>query len=261
MTGLSAALSFLTVLPGKLIPGKLIPGGKSISCSSLVWFPVVGVVIGLILGAIWYGTDLIWPPGVAAAIVVGADLVLTGMLHMDGLVDSADGLIPPLSKDRRLEIMSDPHAGAFGMIAVIAILLIRFSTLMELAPSVLLLSGLWAMSRGYAATVINVLPYAREGGIVSLFDRHDHTVIEADHLDIRRLGIKIIPAATGLCIALVTIMYWHPIAGLAVLVASTAVFCGVMLFGWSKIDGFTGDVIGAAIVLSETVGLLIAAIR
>ena len=53
MTGLSAALSFLTVLPGKLIPGKLIPGGKSISCSSLVWFPVVGVVIGLILGAIW----------------------------------------------------------------------------------------------------------------------------------------------------------------------------------------------------------------
>ncbi len=256
MTGLVAAVSFLTVLPGNILPGQ-----KGISYSSLVWFPVVGIAIGLILGAIWYGTHLIWPPGVAAAIVVGADLVLTGMLHMDGLVDSADGLLPPLPKERRLEVMSDPHAGAFGMIAVLAVLMIRFSTLMELAPSVLLLGGLWAMSRGYAATVVNLLPYARETGIASLFNRHDHTVVEAAHLDLRHMGIKIIPAVIGLCIALLTIMYWHPIAGLAVIITSSAVFSGVMLFGWSRIDGFTGDVIGAAIVLSETAGLLIATIR
>ncbi len=187
--------------------------------------------------------------------------MLTGMLHMDGLVDSADGLLPPLPKERRLEVMSDPHAGAFGMIAVLAVLMIRFSTLMELAPSVLLLGGLWAMSRGYAATVVNILPYAREAGIASLFNRHDHAVVEADHLDLRHMSIKIIPAVIGLCIALLTVMYWHPIAGLAVVITSTAVFGGVMLFGWSRIDGFTGDVVGAAIVLSETAGLLIAAIR
>ena len=261
MTGLSAALLFLTVLPDKLIPRKLAPDGRSVSYSSLVWFPLVGIVIGLILGAVWYGTNLVWPPGVAAAIVVGADLVFTGMLHMDGLVDSADGLIPPLSKERRLEVMSDPHAGAFGLITVLAVLLIRFSTLMEIAPSVLLLIGLWAMSRGYAATVINILPYARESGIVSLFNRHDHTVLETDRLDVRRLSIKMIPGVIGLCVALATVMYWHPIAGLAVVITSTAVFCGVMLFGWERVDGVTGDVIGAAIVLSEAAGLLIAAIR
>ncbi|MDQ4089145.1 MAG: adenosylcobinamide-GDP ribazoletransferase, partial [Actinomycetota bacterium] len=75
------ALSFLTPLGGPVAP----------SPAALPWFPVVGAVLGLTLGGVWWLADRLWVAPVAAAVVVAADLALTGMLHFDGLVDSADG--------------------------------------------------------------------------------------------------------------------------------------------------------------------------
>ena len=66
--------------------------------------------------------------------MVVADLGLTGLLHFDGLIDSADGLLPPLTQARRLEVMADPHAGAFGVAAAAAVLLVRWASLATLRP-------------------------------------------------------------------------------------------------------------------------------
>ncbi len=75
------ALAFLTVFGGAAGPEP----------ATLAWFPLAGAVIGLVLGAVWWEADRIWTPTVAAAVVVAADLVVTGLLHVDGLADTADG--------------------------------------------------------------------------------------------------------------------------------------------------------------------------
>src|SRR4051812_17036191 len=97
-----AAISFLTPLGG----------ARSPSPSAWRWFPLVGAGLGGLLGAGWWAADRLWPRPVAAALVVAADLALTGLLHIDGLVDSADGLLPHLDRDRRLAVMSEPDVGA-----------------------------------------------------------------------------------------------------------------------------------------------------
>src|SRR5205085_224245 len=82
---------------------------------TLAWFPVVGALIGTVLGGVWWGAERLWPVPVAAALVVAADLALTGMLHFDGLMDSADGLLPHLTRDRRLDVMPQPDVGALAV--------------------------------------------------------------------------------------------------------------------------------------------------
>jgi len=91
-----AALAFLTPIGGAADPT---PG-------AVAWFPVVGAGLGGLLGYLWWLTEHIWPVGVAAALVLTADLALTGLLHFDGLVDSADGLLPHLTRVRRLDVMA-----------------------------------------------------------------------------------------------------------------------------------------------------------
>ena len=155
-----SALSFLTVVGRPAPPG---PG-------TLDWFPVGGAGLGAALGGIWWAAGRAWPAGVAAALVVVADLGLTGLLHLDGLVDSADGLLPPMDRARRLEVMAAPDAGAFGVGAAGAALILRWAALAALRPGVWLLAGLWCLSRTAMATVARTRRYARpEGGLATLF--------------------------------------------------------------------------------------------
>jgi adenosylcobinamide-GDP ribazoletransferase len=228
------ALAFLTP-----VGGARAPSGKAFS-----WFPAAGLVIGGVLGLVWWGAGRIWPPGVAAAVVVAADLALTGMLHVDGLVDSADGLLPHLPVERRLEVMAAPDVGAFGIAVAGAVLLLRWSSFAALAPSVALMAGLWCLSRAAMAVIALILPYARrhEGGLATAF--------------IGGSG-PIRPAAIGggaVAVAIVLCGVWPAVAAVAAAVL-------VALFGYRRIGGFTGDVLGAAGVVAETVGLLVAAAR
>src|SRR5204862_4098680 len=131
------ALAFLTPLGGPAAP----------SPRALAWFPAVGAALGLALGGAWWVAARVWPPAAAAAVVVAADLALTGMLHLDGLVDSADGLLPHLPRDRRLAVMAAPDVGAFGIAIAAAVLLLRWSSFASRPPSVLLVAGLWCVSR------------------------------------------------------------------------------------------------------------------
>src|ERR1700722_16711392 len=124
-----------------------IGGAREPSPRALAWFPVVGAFVGALLGVIWWASSRAWPVGLAAAIVVAADLAVTGMLHFDGLLDRADGLLPHMSHDRRLQVMRDPSVGAFGVAAGAVVLLLRWSALAATRPSVVLLIGIWAVSR------------------------------------------------------------------------------------------------------------------
>jgi adenosylcobinamide-GDP ribazoletransferase len=232
------ALSFLTPLGGASRP----------SGSALLWFPLVGAGLGLALGGIWWAAAQAWTAPVAAAVVVAADLGLTGLLHLDGLADSADGLLGHLPRDRRPAVMAEPGVGAFGVGVVGAVLLLRFAALDALQPSWLLLGGLWCASRTWMAVAARAVPYARpDGGLASAF------------LD--GPGRPVVVAALGLAGSSALIVAWRPAAGAASLAAAIVAGAGVIGLGWRRLGGFTGDVLGASGLVGETVGLLVAAAR
>jgi adenosylcobinamide-GDP ribazoletransferase len=238
MTAVRRALSFLTPLGGASRP----------SGSALLWFPFLGAALGLALGGIWWAATRAWSAPVAAAVVVAADLGLTGLLHLDGLADSADGLLPHLSRERRLAVMAEPAVGAFGVGVVGVVLLLRFAALTGLRPSWLLLGGLWCASRTWMAVAARALPYARsQGGLASAF--------------LEGPGRPAVVGAIGLAGSCALLLAWHPVAGAVSLASATLAAGGVLLLAWRRVGGFTGDVLGASGLVGETVGLLVAAAR
>jgi adenosylcobinamide-GDP ribazoletransferase len=230
-----AALGFLTVVGGAAPPDRRAPA----------WFGPVGGLVGLAVGLVWWGAGELWPPVLAAVLAVAADAALTGMLHLDGLADSADGLLPPVDRARRLAIMATPDIGAFGMVAVLLVLVARVAALAALTPDPLLVAGLWAGARAGMALTIAVVPYARATGAASGF---------AD----RRTA----PAAAALVAAgAVVVLAVGGWAGAATAVALVAGFAAVVALAVRRLGGYTGDVLGAAGVVAETVGLVVAAAR
>lgn len=229
------AIAFLTSCGGASAP----------TASTLTWFPLVGAGMGLALGGIWWVSDRLWAPPVAAAVVVAADLALTGMLHFDGLVDSADGLLPPLAIDRRLDVMADPSAGAFGVGVAVVVLLLRWASLATLAPSPFLLGALWCASRLAMASFARSVPYVRPGGLASAFLAPGR-------------GGRVPVAGVLLGAVLTACGQGDAIVAVAALGLAAA---AVMALAVRRIGGFTGDVLGAAGVVGETAGLLAAAAR
>ncbi len=88
-----------------------------------------GCCLGGLAAAIAWGMARIAPPMVAAAVLVVAMLSFSGCLHLDGLSDTADGLLSSRNRQRMLEIMKDSHVGAMGVIAVACVLLLKFASL------------------------------------------------------------------------------------------------------------------------------------
>lgn len=126
MTGnLVAALSFYTCLP---VPSNWSSEFRGIARQA----PIVGLIIGGILGLIDLGLQLLGMPMLTrSAIVVVGGIALTGGLHLDGAMDAADGLAV-LEPNRRLEVMADSATGAFGAMAAIAIVVLKITALSDL---------------------------------------------------------------------------------------------------------------------------------
>ena len=153
------AVAFLTVF------GR----GHAPKARALWWFPVVGAGLGGVLAAIHWGAGELWPLLVVGILVVIADLALTGALHLDGLADSADGLLPHMDRDRRLAVMSRPDVGAFAMAAVVIVLGARWAALSVDGVDSLSLVPIWALSRTLVAVIPAIVPYARPGGLADPF--------------------------------------------------------------------------------------------
>jgi len=228
-----SALAFLTVLGGARRPDEC----------TFAWFPVVGAAIGGALALVWLGASALWPPAVAAALVVAADLALTGMLHLDGLADTADGVLPHLDRDRRLAVMSAPDVGAFAVGAVGIALLLRWSALATDQVPALALVGTWAASRTVLAVVPALVPYARGEGLAAPFLGGAR----------RGLALWLVPFGA------VLVAGAGPL-GAAALAALVLASAGVVALARRRLGGFTGDVLGAVAVVGETAALLALAV-
>ena len=235
-----AALGFLTPFGPARAPDP----------TTLRWFPLVGAAAGSIVGLVWWVASRGWHgPLVPAALAVATDLVVTGMLHVDGLADSADGLLPHLSRDRRLHVMSEPDVGAFGLATTVAVLLVRFAAFGAVHPDIALIAGLWCISRSLMMAAMLVLPYARStGGLVTAF-----------------LGGGVagpaLAASAGVA-AGTTLVVWAGGTSAAVGIGAAVVAAAAILWvAYRRLGGFTGDVLGAAVVVSETAALLVSGVR
>jgi adenosylcobinamide-GDP ribazoletransferase len=233
------SLALLTVLPVGRRPLALPTGVAALA------FPLVGGLIGgLLLGADWLlGRAL--PEAPRAALTVLAWAAVTGALHLDGLADTADGLMVPGDRTRRLQAMADPRVGAFGAVAVAGLLLLKWSALLGLEGR-LRLGGLLlgpTLARAAVLLPMALLPPARSGGMGAL----------ASH----GLGLAVALLANGLLAALALLPFfpWGPALALGAALACL----GVGLLALRRLGGVTGDVLGAGIELAEATVLALCA--
>jgi len=256
------ALAFLTPFGGAADPA---PG-------ALDWFPVVGGAIGLTVGAVWWLAGRAWPTAAAAGIALASDAVLTGYLHLDGLADAGDGLLPPMSRQRRLEVMADPAVGAFGAITVVIVLVLRFGAFASTPAAPLVVGALWCGSRAAMAVVARCLRYARPGGLATAFV--DATTSGRDQSGFdggggegvavvrpRRVAGAVVPGLVGAILAVGMAIAGRGAHGVAALGAELVGITAVVVLAQRRIGGFTGDVLGAAGVVGETLGLLVLAAK
>ncbi len=227
-SGLQSALGFLTVLPlGKNIEWN----GRRM----LAWFPVAGLILGLLL-ALWDALlGLLAGPALRAVLDVLFLVVLTGGLHLDGLADAADGLFGHRGKERALEIMRDSRIGAWGVLALLAVLGVKTSALYDLLSNgvdpwrlALGLTFIPVFGRLSQCITMRLLPYCRgkEGMAHSFFGS----------------GQPWLPAS----VCLLPFLF---LLGVLPALACIGMFCcglGALLLWYRKLLGcITGDMIGA----------------
>ncbi|MBD7978115.1 adenosylcobinamide-GDP ribazoletransferase [Serpens gallinarum] len=227
------ALQFLTNLPIRL-PGMPAPEEQG---RSLLWYPLVGLVLGLVLVC---GNWLLEssPNLLVAALLLTLWIGMTGALHLDGLADTADAWLGGFGdRERTLTIMKDPRSGPIAVVVLVLLLLLKFAALWVLLGADSGLALLLAPLLGRAALLALFLntPYVRPGGLGQAL---------AEHLP-RDAGQKVL-LATALGILLLA--GWSGL--LAVLIAA-AVFYLVRRSLMNRLGGTTGDTAGALLELVE----------
>jgi adenosylcobinamide-GDP ribazoletransferase len=153
------ALKFLSIFPG---PGSGQDGPEQLG-KSIAYFPVAGLVIGIVLAGAAYLLRLILPPSVVGALLVTGMVIMTGAHHLDGLIDTCDGMVAGRTKEQRLEIMSDTRVGAFGIAGACLVLLLKYSAFSSTSGMATLL--IFPMVSRWALTgAILIFPSAKNSG-------------------------------------------------------------------------------------------------
>ena len=207
------------------------------------FFPLVGLVLGICYAlAAWLLLYTLGMRSLTAALLLILPLLLTGGLHADGFMDTADGVFSGRERARKLEIMKDSRVGAFGVVSFVMLMFVQFALLSDMAWP-LLVPALFVMPIiGRLAMVLAVacFPYAREDGMGKTF---------ADMADRSTVVIAALTTA-------VLVLPWGVLATAALVLGTlfALLFCRMMT---NILGGVTGDVYGAATVLTETLVLAV----
>jgi len=220
---LSAALRFLTILPlGK--PADF-PGHRIVP-----YFPLAGLILGLLLALIDAVFQYIFPLSIVSLIDVVFLAVFTGALHLDGLADTADGLFSHRSREEVLRIMKDSRVGTMGILALIFVLGTKWAGISSLHEyRVFYLIIVPAYARGAFTIAIHFLDYVRpEGGTAGKFFASDGSI-----------------ASLGWLLAPVVFSMWLGFRGIIL----NGVFIGIVMLVTlhykKRLGGITGDMLGA----------------
>jgi len=233
------AIQFLTRVP---VPAMENITDKEVGRSTL-YYPVVGLLIGLLLFSIaWVGGSA--SSLLTAALALSGWVVITGALHLDGLADSADAWVGGNgNKERTLEIMKDPCSGPVAVVFVLLVLLLKFSAIESIISSgqlsLLILAPV--IARASMPVLLLTTPYVRDIGLGSAM---------VEYLPSKKAiyGMIFLNAIFALLFGYV---------GLAIIAISLICFVLIRKLMIKRIGGTTGDTAGAMLELMET-GVLVA---
>ena len=207
------------------------------------FFPLVGLVLGICYAlAAWILVSVLGMRALTAALLLILPLLLTGGLHADGFMDTADGVFSGRERERKLEIMKDSRVGSFGVVAFVLLMFLQFALLLDMSPPLLVPVFFVMPIIGRMAMVLAVscFPYARADGMGKTF---------ADMADRGTVAIA----------AVTTSVLVIPIGLLATLALVLGIVFALLFCRWMTtiLGGVTGDVYGAATVLTETIVLAV----
>lgn len=229
-----AALQFLTLMPPivrrAFRPREL---GRAVG-----YFPLVGVLLGALLTGLDRGLTRIFSPSISAALVLTTWVIATGALHIDGFLDTLDGLFGGHTSDMRMEIMRDEQVGAFGLSGGVLLMLLKMTALTAVREPVSALLLTPTLARWGMTLAVVAFPYARPKGLGRALK---------DHAGWRQ-------AALATSIALATAWFGRDCLGLPAMALSGALTWAMARFVLTRLSGLTGDVYGA---IGETVELVL----
>jgi len=242
MTSLLLALQFLTVIPIKV---KNFTETKLIT--SMVFFPVIGFFIASLLILV---NNLLLYLGfsnfIINIILVVALVLITAGMHLDGLSDTFDAIASSKPKEAMLAIMRDSHSGVMGVLSIICVLLLKISFLCSIdsiyktgALILMCVLGRWSL-----VFLLFMFPYARKVGKAKIFSEG--------------INLKILITATAFSLSCAVIFFG--IDGLSIMVLAMLFAFLFGKFMVKKIEGITGDSLGACCELIEVAVLFLIAI-
>jgi adenosylcobinamide-GDP ribazoletransferase len=235
MRNLRTAIGLLTTLPLGM-PEDWQSGDSG---RAGIWFPLVGIVIGVLTWLVWRALNFYFPSLIVGVLTLLVWVILTGGLHLDGLADCCDGLFASTTSERRLEIMKDPHVGTFGCVGLLLVLMLKAAALSSLAASSGFAIILAATISRWFILPAGLLPLAHPGGMGADFAsglKRSAIFITA----ILPLGLAFLLGTQGLFAVLTSLLAAAAVLGLA----------------YTGIKGVTGDVFGMLVEVTETAVLL-----
>ena len=202
-------------------------------------FPVAGFAIGLVTAVVgciasWVG----FPPVIAAGVALATMIMVSGAMHEDGLADTADGLWGAYEAPRRLEIMKDSHIGAYGVIALVLSIVVRWAAIVALMENHIFfcaIIGVATLSRAPMVMVMARVENARDTGLSAGVGRP-------------QIETALAAVAIALAIGIMTAGAAATLFGVVLVVLTTL---GIVAIAREKIGGQTGDILGAVQQIAE----------
>ncbi|MEA3374508.1 MAG: adenosylcobinamide-GDP ribazoletransferase [Campylobacterota bacterium] len=226
--GFALAMNMITILPFFKVHDFF----KGINGYAVMFYPLVGALLGGILYSVYLLLTPYFPAEHVKMILLGLWVVMSGALHLDGFADTVDGLYVP--KERARAVMKDPHVGGMGMLFSVLFLLLKASALWFL-DAIYLLPVVLMLARYNAVLAIYLFPYIPQEGMGSL---------AKEEFTYRQLFW-----ATIVVLIFTLLMP----KGWLLLIASAVVLWGVKLLAMKRFGGFSGDLYGFLIELSELI--------
>ena len=234
-----AALRFLTIIP---LPGRREVSPEEVG-RSIVYFPLVGVIIGLILVGLNWLLGLLLPSALVNILLVVSLAAISGSLHLDGFVDTCDGIGGHKTVEERWQVMHDSRAGAFGIIGVCLLLLVKYVALNNVPDNWLMLTLVLmpVVSRWAMVYAIFAYPYAKPSGLGKVFKQGAS-------------GTRFI-VATVITLAVAVIL--AQLMGLVIMFSIWVIVMAMAVYLKGKFGGLTGDTYGAINEVAEVLVLIL----
>ena len=229
------------------IPMPQITWTKENMKNTLCYFPLIGAVIGALLW-LWY-----WLCGIAgfgvmlqAAVAVLIPVLVTGGIHLDGFLDTSDALSSWQTTERRLEILKDPHTGAFAIIGAIMYYLLFFGFMTEIwdIKAAIAVSVGFVLSRSLSGLAIGIFKCAKNSGLLYTFKSAAY----------KKTIVTVMILYITLCVA---VLCFTGVYGLGTICAAVISFLWYRHVAYSKFGGITGDIAGYFVCICEVLCVIV----